>query len=428
MPSRPRILFVGQAVRPTGYARVLTSLLERLHLDFELLHFGINYRGPVLEGAWRTVPNAREGDILGREQLPALLEDFRPALVFFCHDAGLWPVHREAVRRAPGAPRAVFYCPIEWPFPRASEAEPLRTLDQLVAYTGFGHRVLEEAFDRLELEAGAPRSRPRLHQLPHGVDTTRFQPLGGDVSPEGLRAGRVLARRALFPGRPELEHAFLVLNANRNCPRKRVDLTLRAFADFARDKPDVWLYLHMGLRDVGVDILARAHELGIAHRLLLTPHTGSRPDSPDAQLNLVYNACDVGLNTATAEGWGLVAFEHAATGAAQVVPAHSACRELWREHGLLVPTLEPPDNPSASSATFNVIDTRAAAACLERLYWDRALLAEQSRRAYLHASAPCFHWDTLAARWRDLFLQVLGLSPWSSEKTPSLCPSQGCKG
>lgn len=40
------------------------------------------------------------------------------------------------------------------------------------------------------------------------------------------------ARARLFPDRPELAHGFVVLNANRNTRRKRIDITLQAFAPF----------------------------------------------------------------------------------------------------------------------------------------------------------------------------------------------------
>ena len=61
----------------------------------------------------------------------------------------------------------------------------------------------------------------------------------------------------------------------------------------------------------------------------------------DADLNRLYNACAIGLNTSAGEGFGLVSFEHAATGAPQVVPDHDALRPVtprpawsgWRSGG-----------------------------------------------------------------------------------------------
>ena len=85
----------------------------------------------------------------------------------------------------------------------------------------------------------------------------------------------------------------------------------------------------MGMLDVGLDVLDGARQLGIADRLLVSTTAADHPTLDDEHLNLVYNACDVGLNTSTGEGFGLVALEHGATGAAQVLPDHSACAELY---------------------------------------------------------------------------------------------------
>ena len=46
-------------------------------------------------------------------------------------------------------------------------------------------------------------------------------------------------------------------------------------------------------------------------RVALTPNMNYHAAPPDEALNLIYNACDVGINTANGEGWGLVPFEHA---------------------------------------------------------------------------------------------------------------------
>ena len=46
-------------------------------------------------------------------------------------------------------------------------------------------------------------------------------------------------------------------------------------------------------------------------KLAITPNINYMAAPPDEQLNLIYNAVDVGINTANGEGWGLVPFEHA---------------------------------------------------------------------------------------------------------------------
>jgi glycosyltransferase involved in cell wall biosynthesis len=113
------------------------------------------------------------------------------------------------------------------------------------------------------------------------------------------------------------------------------------------------------------------------------------PQVDDERLNLIYNACDVGVNTARAEGWGLVSFEHAATGAAQVVPGHGACLELWSDAGVLLPVANDDRGPGAE----------AVADALGRLYDDGSLLCEWSARAFSHATADRFSWTVIAKQW-----------------------------
>jgi hypothetical protein len=44
-------------------------------------------------------------------------------------------------------------------------------------------------------------------------------------------------------------------NGNRNQPRKRIDLTVKGFIEFAKDKPDARLWLNMGAKDMGWEII-----------------------------------------------------------------------------------------------------------------------------------------------------------------------------
>ncbi|HEV2757230.1 MAG TPA: glycosyltransferase family 4 protein [Actinomycetota bacterium] len=326
----------------------------------------------------RVVVNGLLGDPYGREQLPRLLDEVRPAVVLLHHDLYLYSVLEEplaAYRATQSHVRVVAYCPVEWESTPHGNVRTLAGSDVVVTYTEFGARSVEEAF-------GGRRDAPEVAIIGHGIDTSSFHPVPG-------------ARRALFPGRPNLEDAFVVLNANRNVPRKKIELTLSAFAEFAAGKDDVFLLLHMGMRDNGIDVRALARELDITDRLLSTHGDDAPPRVPDDALNLVYNAGDVGVNTATGEGWGLVAFEHGATGAAQVMPDHSACAELWRDKALLVPVEEGREDEG-------IVSRDGVVAALENLYRDPGLRARLGEAAREHALDPRFDWDTIAESWKAL--------------------------
>jgi D-inositol-3-phosphate glycosyltransferase len=344
-----RLLAVGEGRGATGYGRVMESVLGRL--PFEVKLFAVDHHGP---GSGTVLGNRLPGDNYGVDQLPELLEGVDPDVVLFHRNAEFFGMHGAAVARfrmrRPDA-RVVVYTPAD------RSPDSLAEADVVVFYS------------QAALEAAGAGLRD-VAVIPHGVDEERFFPV-----PD--------ARRRL--GLPE--DAFIVLNANRNVRRKRVEATMRGFAEFARGRPDAWLYLHMGMRDLGVDVPSLASELGISGRLLVTTSGARHPQVTDERLNLIYNACDVGVNTAGAEAWGLVSFEHASTGAAQVVPDVPARRELWRDAAVVLPA-----SPEPSSL----------ADALARLHDDRALLAEHSRAACERARSERFSWSAIAGRWEAL--------------------------
>jgi len=184
----------------------------------------------------------------------------------------------------------------------------------------------------------------------------------------------------------------------------------RGIARFARDKPrDVKLCLHTGATFAGPDIRVLAERAGIGDRLISTD--GWLEDHPaidDERLNLLYNATDVGINTSGGEGWGLISFEHAATGAPQIVPEHSACAELWREVQTTLPIRKEGEHVSLAMMR-QFVDPDDVAAVLERLYSDRQFRREQARKAYENALQPAYSWDLIAKQWDDLFQRILAL-------------------
>jgi D-inositol-3-phosphate glycosyltransferase len=380
---RPRLLVVGQGGRATGYARVMESVLTQPAIvdAFDATLFAVDYSGaPPPRRSFGVRGSAFLGDRFGRAQLPGLLEGLRPDVVLIHNDAGHHALHRAALAGY-GRAAVVAYCPVDWCALVPGALRSLAHADRVVAYTSYGERVLRRGFREHDLPP------PPIEVIGHGVDTRAFRPVDG-------------ARARLFGDRPELRDAFVVLNANRNIGRKRVDLTLRGFAAFARERPDAYLYLHMGMRDRGCDVLALADELGIADRLLTTTRERDHPNVSDELLNDVYNACDVGLNTCEAEGWGLVAFEHAATGAAQVVPGGSACGELWAAAGTLV-------SAAPTGRGGHEVAPEGVAAALARLYDNRRELARQSDLARAHATSPRFDWGAIAAQWAALLTDAV---------------------
>ncbi len=410
--SRIPLVAVGHVRPATGFARVLREILVPLAAagrhDVHLV--GIGHDGPPrdVDGVTLHPANPRGGDAFGAlaaaSLLRALATDAGDGILFALNDLWILPNHARALRHAGPRVRAVAYVPLDGRLTDDALLAPLAPFHRIVAYTEEARAELQAARDRL-VAAGVPFACRHVLAVPHGVDTATFRPLGKDLDAQLAPGGRRDAKRRAFPDAPDWHHAFVVLNANRAQPRKRIDLTIEGFARFARGKPPgVKLCLHHAIagdpargepsRD---DLLALAARAGVSERVRV-PGPGALPDDALATL---YAACEVGVNTAMGEGWGLVSFEHAATGAAQVVPDGGGGAPLWAGAAELVPTTPAGPLPFTPLAMAEP-SVDGVAAALERLYADPTHLAAMSRAAHAAAHRQEYAWPAIAARWRAL--------------------------
>lgn len=401
--GRLRILVVGDAVAPTGFATVTHNLCQRLLGDFEIHHLGINHSGDPHGLPWAVYPAWPGGDVMGVRRLRPLVEALRPRLVFLVNDPWVVGDYMDQIRDFLPELKVVLYCPVDAGPLEGFHVERMAGAHRLVAYTEFGRRELERAGARVRAERPG-FELPPVEVIPHGVDSGRFFPQGG----EGLdpRERRARAIRALL-GSGARGDELIVLNGNRNQPRKRIDITIKGFSLFAENKPaSVRLHLHMGMEDAGWNVPVLAERHGISDRLVVSSMQHHPQSVSHADLNTIYNAAAVGLNTSTGEGWGLVSFEHASTGAAQIVPRHSACEELWEGSALLVePVLDL--TMEGILADARIVSPEGIAEALERLYEDRDLLEAMAQAAFQNATRPEYRWSAIAERWRDLFRSAL---------------------
>lgn len=131
---------------------------------------------------------------------------------------------------------------------------------------------------------------------------------------------------------------FIILNLNRNQPRKRWDVCLQAFAEIVKrhqDKPvklliatalqGAWNLLEVFERELKKRGLTL--EIGMKHLIMI--------DNPqqlsDEEVNILYNLADIGINTCDGEGFGLCNFQQACIGIPQVVPAIGGFLDFFDE-------------------------------------------------------------------------------------------------
>lgn len=387
-----KILWYGDACCNTGFARVTHSVLEHLTKEHDVTVIGINATGDPHAYPFKVYPASTIhcADRFGIPRIPEIIEKVKPD-VFICLQ-DIW-ICNQVWERCQFLKQSHKFKFIAY-FPIDSEGyypDMLRNIphwDMAITFTvNCANRILEHGIQAT-----------RLGVLPHGVDTGKFSPMPRDEARERL-------------GLPK--DKFIVLNANRNQPRKRIDLTIQAFAKFAVDKPDTMLYLHMGVKDMGWDILPlfkremQRHGLDDTQRLALTSNNINYTDAPpDELLNLIYNACDVGINTADGEGWGLVSFEHASCRKPQVVPDHTSCMDIWNEAALLT-NVAVWITDKDLGVVRGLVDVDHAAENLTKLYSDKKLYNEIADCCYAVTQRPEYRWESVAAGFDQAIKDLL---------------------
>jgi glycosyltransferase involved in cell wall biosynthesis len=367
-----KILFAGDLGVQTGFGRVAEHIIPSLSEQHEVYALCTNWHGdpsPMQQHCRMYPAMAHGSDPFGSHRIAELVQTIKPDLVFIIND--IWVAislidQIEQFKESIGF-KTFVYTPIDsyGLFPELLPA--IDKWDYLATYTEF-------AKEEIELMG----YKKPIAVIGHGTDFSKFFPLD-----------KAECRKEL--GVPD--DVFIVFNGNRNQPRKRIDLTIKGFIKFAKDKPDTRLWLNMGQKDMGWEIIplfkrvARDEGYDPAEKVILTsPHFSTHNCLSVEQLNKVYNAADVGVNTCIGEGWGLVNTEHAATGVAQIVPDHTSCQEIFngvrriechgsetdRNYGLERPLPEPESLAEILNYYYNNRDELRAAGA-----WCKARINEK---------------------------------------------------
>jgi glycosyltransferase involved in cell wall biosynthesis len=156
--------------------------------------------------------------------------------------------------------------------------------------------------------------------VPHGIDTGIYRPFD-----------ETDARGGSFP-----EDAFVVgmVAANKGRPsRKGFAQALAAFARFARDHDDAYLYLHTLLDPnlaggENIPALMRSLEIPLDRVRVSDQYAMLYKPYPAEDMARIYSALDVLLNPALGEGFGIPVLEAQACGTPAIVTDFSAMQEV----------------------------------------------------------------------------------------------------
>ncbi len=405
--SGVKLIAIGFNTHGTGLTRVMHSIMPRLADRHEIHYLGIGYSGERIRDRGLTIypTNPKGGDIFAAFQAKKLIEEIDPALVFILQDIWCFGHYLRILGPYRDRLKIVCYIPLDGKITNEEDAASLERGDRVVVYTQFARKEFEGAFDRLREKRGEGEF-PAVDVIAHGVDRNRFHPFPQLLQTSFASPARAGAKRKVFADLQDPENSFIVLNASRTDKRKRIDLTIAGFARFAAGKPaNVRLCLHHAVRgEPETDqIRSLVERFGLEERVYLNPLAGGVVD--DRELNLLYNACDVGINTSMGEGWGLVSFEHGAAGAAQIVPAHSACAEIWSGRAEMIPPVRS-YIPEFSALELAEVSAEGVAQALGNLYDNPQRRQQLAQAGFEAALNPAYSWDTIAGRFDDLFAEL----------------------
>jgi D-inositol-3-phosphate glycosyltransferase len=391
--ERPHILLCADAVAPTGFARVSYNLMRQLESRYRWSVLGLNALGdPAPDWPWDIYPAHLGGDMWGYARYRSLVDQLHPDAVMIINDA--WNVAKYLKLKRDE--QVVAYVPVD--APNCQDGSALNGLDLAIFYTCFGEQEV-----RLGGYAG-----PSV-VIPHGVDLSVYHPVS-----------TVEARRYL--GLPELADAFIVGNVNRNQPRKRLDLTISAFARWVHEQSlpaNVLLWLHAANRDRGWDLRQLAAYYGVGSRLVLTSEAmTSFAGVKESDMKYIYCAANVQISTTLGEGFGLSQIESMACMRPNIVPDWSALSEWAKDAAYLVPVSHTMATPERVNTIGGCVSEDAMVAALDRFYREPDLRLEYAQRGYDLALRPAYRWEIIAAQF-DVALKGVLEGAHAAAETPA---------
>lgn len=271
--------------------------------------------------------------------------------------------------------------------------------DLVIAFTPYWRQVARRI--------GVKKEIP-MYFFPHGFDSELYYPIPKAVA------------RAYY-SLPE--DAFVILNLNRNQPRKRWDHTMMAFADLVRrhqellktkpDKKHRPLRLMIGtvpdgywdLLDV-YDFEIRKHGVDIQEARKYLVFMTKPQQISDRDINILYSACDIGLNTCEGEGFGLCQFEHLAVGCPQVTANIGGMREFLNSGNSI--TVEAKwsyhidKNRDGIGGVAEVADVKDYADAMWRYYSNPALVLKHGSRGRSEILTH-YRWESMV----DYFYKII---------------------
>lgn len=222
---------------------------------------------------------------------------------------------------------------------------------------------------------------------------------------------------------------FIIMNLNRNQPRKRWDICLQAFAEVVSRHLNEPIKLLIATAVQGAWNLMEVYERELKKRGI-TLEEGMKHiiliDNPqqlsDEDVNILYNVANVGINTCDGEGFGLCNFQQAAIGIPQIVPHIGGFLDFFNKERAAV--IEPKFSLYIDSGRDGVggesqlCHWEDFANALDNIYsnYDDALQMAQRARKYIIEN---YRWKDIGDKFHKQLLDVCKVSEQKKADAPA---------
>jgi len=353
--GKKRIMWCGtHPIQSNGYSRVMYYIGKYLgkYKDIELTIYGFQnfnilggqeiLRGDIpknviIHDAYASEEPKRSG--FGEKEIGGYIKEHPQDIIIIFNDAIITTSLTATIINECGNYRNKFklisYMDQVYRYQKKEYIQLLNTFyDGIIAFTPYWRDVA--------YKLGIRKTMP-IYVFPHGFDHKLYYPIEQKIA-------------RLYYNYDEND--FMVLNLNRNQPRKRWDTTIIGWIEFVERHYQVNITKKLNKNDckinkytsrpiklvIGTMVdgywdLSNVIESEVKFRdvpldyVVNTIVTVQAPQQlSDRDINILYNACDIGLNSADGEGFGLCGFEGLALGKAQVSSYVGGMREFLNEN------------------------------------------------------------------------------------------------
>lgn len=384
-----RLLWVGDAVVASGFAKATHKTLEAFHKsgEWDVVVCGINYYGDPHEYPYPIFPaNPGGHDAYGVHRTAQLVGALQPDVVIIQQDP--WNF-AEYLKRIGGSTPVIGAVAVDGKNCRGNELN------------GLSHAIFWTEFGQFEAKRGGFTGTSSV--IPLGVDLDIYRPV--------MQAE---ARwRADFPD--AIRDRFIVGNVNRNQPRKRHDLTISYFAEWVKEYgiKDAMLYFHIcPTGEDAYDAKQLVKYYGMKGQFIISDPDNIGYGLPERSMPTVYSCSDVMFSTTQGEGWGLPHIESMACGVPQIAPDWSALAE-WtvnkqgEDCAYLVPCTSIACTTSGVNTIGGIMDREAGIRALDTMYRDHEILMRYKQRGLALVEEDRFRWENIGARFLEVTDAVL---------------------